>query len=59
MSEDKPMGRPRKNQVKIIEINGEHKEAVEAIVKTQGKTSGGVYLPADWIGCRVICIKID
>lgn len=53
---EKPMGRPRKNPVQVDEAG---REFVEATVKTQGKTSGGVYLPAAWVGRRVRVTLIE
>ncbi|HDZ89574.1 MAG: DUF2080 family transposase-associated protein [Deltaproteobacteria bacterium] len=39
-----------------LEVYGE--EMVEKIVKLSGN-SGRVYLPPDWVGCRVKIIRID
>lgn len=52
----KPMGRPRKNPVLTDDQGNKY---IESVVKTQGKTSGGVYLPASWIGHRVRVTRID
>jgi putative transposon-encoded protein len=50
----RPSGRPR-GKVKL-EVYGE--EMVEKIVKLSGN-SGRVYLPPDWVGCRVKIIRVD
>jgi len=34
-------------------------EAVEKVVKPHSKTSGRVYLPAIWEGCRVLVVRKD
>ena len=47
-------GRPE-GKVKL-EVYGE--EMVEKIVKLSGN-SGRVYLPPDWVGCRVKIIRVD
>ncbi len=39
-----------------FEVYGE--EMVEKVVKLSGN-SGRVYLPPDWVGCRVKIIRID
>jgi putative transposon-encoded protein len=39
-----------------FEVYGE--EMVEKIVKLSGN-SGRVYLPPDWVGCRVKIIRMD
>jgi len=39
-----------------FEVYGE--EMVEKIVKLSGN-SGRVYLPPDWVGCRVKIVRID
>ncbi len=39
-----------------FEVYGE--EMVEKIVKLSGN-SGRVYLPPDWVGCRVKIIRVD
>ena len=39
-----------------IEVYGE--EMVEKVVKLSGN-SGRVYLPPDWVGCRVKIIRVD
>jgi len=44
-----------KRKVKF-EVYGE--EMVEKVVKLSGN-SGRVYLPPDWVGCRVKIIRID
>lgn len=45
----------KSNKVKF-EVYGE--EMVEKSVKMSGN-SGRVYLPPDWVGCRVKIIRID
>lgn len=55
---EKPMGRPRKDPVTIIEYNGERKESIEVIVMAQS-TTGRIYTPKDWIGHKVLCILVD
>jgi len=45
----------RRGKVKF-EVYGE--EMVEKAVKLSGN-SGRVYLPPDWVGCRVKIIRID
>jgi len=39
-----------------LEVYGE--EMVEKVVKLSGN-SGRVYLPPDWVGCRVKIIRVD
>lgn len=39
-----------------LEVYGE--EMVEKVVKLSGN-SGRVYLPPDWVGCRVKIIRLD
>jgi putative transposon-encoded protein len=39
-----------------FEVYGE--EMVEKVVKLSGN-SGRIYLPPDWVGCRVKIIRID
>lgn len=39
-----------------FEVYGE--EMVEKVVKLSGN-SGRVYLPPDWVGCRVKIIRVD
>ena len=51
-----PAHRPRKNPVQTDDRGNEY---VETVVKTQGKTSGGVYLPVSWIGHRVRVIRLN
>jgi putative transposon-encoded protein len=55
MTEEKPMGRPRKNPVQVDE-NGQ--EYVEAVAMAQSNT-GRVYVPAEWVGHRVRVTRID
>jgi putative transposon-encoded protein len=45
----------RREKVKL-EVYGE--EMVEKVVKLSGN-SGRVYLPPDWVGCRVKIIRLD
>jgi putative transposon-encoded protein len=48
---------PRRTGGKVkFEVYGE--EMVEKAVKLSGN-SGRVYLPPDWVGCRVKIIRID
>ncbi len=54
-NEKKSASRRTRGKVKI-EVYGE--EMVEKIVKLSGN-SGRVYLPPDWVGCRVKIIRID
>lgn len=49
------MGRPSKNPITTISINGVDSLVIERVVKANG-TSGGVYLPKEWIGKTVTCI---
>ena len=61
-----PMAKKAKNQHGVtteidrekvkFEVHGE--EMVEKIVKLSGN-SGRVYLPPDWVGCRVKIIRMD
>lgn len=51
----KPMGRPRKNPVKLDENGNEY---VEAVAMAQSNT-GRVYVPAEWVGHRVRVTRID
>ncbi len=48
-------GERQRGKVKL-EVYGE--EMVEKAVKLSGN-SGRVYLPPDWVGCRVKIIRID
>jgi putative transposon-encoded protein len=54
-SEKAPISRRGRGKVKF-EVYGE--EMVEKAVKLSGN-SGRVYLPPDWVGCRVKIIRID
>jgi putative transposon-encoded protein len=60
--EKKPISEPKhpspgKNRGKIkLEVYGE--EMVEKVVKSSA-SSGRVYLPPDWVGCRVKIIRLD
>jgi putative transposon-encoded protein len=48
---------PRRTRGKVkFEVYGE--EMMEKAVKLSGN-SGRVYLPPDWVGCRVKIIRID
>jgi putative transposon-encoded protein len=48
---------PAKGRGKVkLEIYGE--EMVEKVVKLSGN-SGRVYLPPDWVGCRVKIVRVD
>jgi putative transposon-encoded protein len=53
--EDNAAPAKRRGKVKL-EIYGE--EMVEKVVKLSGN-SGRVYLPPDWVGCRVKIIRVD
>ena len=54
-NEKKSASAKTRGKVKL-EVYGE--EMVEKIVKLSGN-SGRVYLPPDWVGCRVKIIRID
>ncbi len=48
---------PGQKRVKIkLELYGE--EMVEKVVRSSAN-SGRVYLPPDWVGCRVKIIRLD
>ncbi len=47
---------PKEKRKVKFEVYGE--EMVEKVVKVSGN-SGRVYLPPDWVGCRVKIIRID
>jgi putative transposon-encoded protein len=51
----KSASRSTRGKVKL-EVYGE--EMVEKVVKLSGN-SGRVYLPPDWVGCRVKIIRVD
>ncbi|MCG6881509.1 MAG: DUF2080 family transposase-associated protein [Deltaproteobacteria bacterium] len=53
--EDKAASAKGRGKVKL-EIYGE--EMVEKVVKLSGN-SGRVYLPPDWVGCRVKIVRVD
>jgi len=56
-SNQKKEGDRSKKRGKVkFEVYGE--EMVEKLVKQSGN-SGRVYLPPDWVGCRVKIIRID
>jgi putative transposon-encoded protein len=56
-SKNREMPDPNKEREKIkFIVYGE--EMVERIVKTSGN-SGRIYLPPNWVGCRVKIIRID
>lgn len=49
------MGRPRKDPI----YHDEHgREMVEVIARKQGNT-GAALIPKDWIGHRILCIRLD
>ena len=54
-NEKKDVSGRTRGKVKF-EVYGE--EMVEKIVKLSGN-SGRVYLPPDWVGCRVKIIRVD
>lgn len=54
-NEDRLLTEIDRGKVKF-EVYGE--EMVEKIVKLSGN-SGRVYLPPDWVGCRVKIIRMD
>ena len=49
------MARPRKNPIQTDE---QGREYFTEVVTAQGNT-GRLYPPKDWIGHRVICIRLD
>ena len=56
-SKNEKKGASRRIRGKVkFEVYGE--EMVEKVVKLSGN-SGRVYLPPDWVGCRVKIIRID
>lgn len=56
-SKNEKKGTSRRTRGKVkLEVYGE--EMVEKVVKLSGN-SGRVYLPPDWVGCRVKIIRID
>ncbi len=56
-SKNEKKGTPEKVRGKVkLEVYGE--EMVEKVVKLSGN-SGRVYLPPDWVGCRVKIIRVD
>ncbi len=50
-----PDPKKRREKIKFI-VYGE--EMVERIVKMSGN-SGRIYLPPNWVGCRVKIIRVD
>ena len=54
-NEKKDVSAKTRGKVKL-EVYGE--EMVEKVVKLSGN-SGRVYLPPDWVGCRVKIIRVD
>ena len=54
-NEKKSASRTGRGRVKL-EVYGE--EMVEKVVKLSGN-SGRVYLPPDWVGCRVKIIRLN
>jgi len=55
IKKDKAAPTEGRGKVKL-EIYGE--EMVEKVVKLSGN-SGRVYLPPDWVGCRVKIVRVD
>ena len=56
-SKNDKKGASAKTRGKVkLEVYGE--EMVEKVVKQSGN-SGRVYLPPDWVGCRVKIIRLD
>ena len=56
-SKNEKKGASVKTRGKVkLEVYGE--EMVEKVVKLSGN-SGRVYLPPDWVGCRVKIIRLD
>jgi putative transposon-encoded protein len=56
-SKNEKTGASVKTRGKVkLEVYGE--EMVEKVVKLSGN-SGRVYLPPDWVGCRVKIIRVD
>jgi putative transposon-encoded protein len=53
--EKKDTSEPGRGKVKL-EVYGE--EMVEKVVRQSGN-SGRVYLPPDWVGCRVKIIRLN
>jgi putative transposon-encoded protein len=54
-NDQNPTAEGARGKVKF-EVYGE--EMIEKVVKLSGN-SGRVYLPPDWVGCRVKIIRID
>jgi putative transposon-encoded protein len=54
--EEQDMSAEREQRKVKFEVYGE--EMIEKVVKLSGN-SGRVYLPPDWVGCRVKIIRID
>ena len=55
MTDETPMGRPRKNPVLTDDQGNEY---FEAVVAAQG-TTGRLYPPRDWVGHRVRVTRMD
>ncbi|MBW1780007.1 MAG: DUF2080 family transposase-associated protein [Deltaproteobacteria bacterium] len=56
-SKNEKRGASRMSRGKVkLEVYGE--EMVEKVVKQSGN-SGRVYLPPDWVGCRVKIIRLN
>jgi putative transposon-encoded protein len=55
INEQTPSAEREEKKVKF-EVYGE--EMVEKVVKLSGN-SGRIYLPPDWVGCRVKIIRVD
>jgi len=53
---EKNMASARDSGKVKFEVYGE--EMVEKVVKLSGN-SGRVYLPPDWVGCRVKIVRVD
>ena len=52
------MPRPSSSPIISVSYEGKDRPAVDRQAKSQG-TSGGIYVPRDWIGKRVLCILLD
>jgi hypothetical protein len=55
---ESPMGRPRRTPIITVPWEGQERPAIEVFVKQWG-TSGGAYLPKDWIGSKVLAIRLE
>ena len=56
LKEEHGMSADREQKKAKLEVYGE--EMIEKVVKLSGN-SGRVYLPPDWVGCRVKIIRMD